>query len=72
MAAAKMNPDLEVPNYDFDVVSRKTKTVWHFTPAQAQFRNGAVEIFVRKVKRTLEHKFKGKKMRLLGWRLLSR
>ena len=43
-----MNLDLEVPNYDFDVVSRKTKTVWHFTPSQAQFRNGAVEIFVRK------------------------
>ena len=65
VAAAKMNPDLEVPNYDFDVVSRKTKTVWHFTPSQAQFRNGAVEIFVRKFKRTLEHKFKGRKMRLL-------
>ena len=65
VAAAKMNPDLEVPNYDFDVVSRKTKTAWHFTPAQAQFRNGAVEIFVRKFKRTLEHKFKGRKMRLL-------
>ena len=41
------------------------KTVWHFTPAQAQFRNGAVEIFVKKFKRTLEHKFNNRKMRLL-------
>ena len=65
VSAAKLNPDLEVPKYDFDVVSRKTRTVWHFTPAQAQFRNGAVEIYVRKFKRTLEHRFKGKKMRLL-------
>ena len=65
VSAAKLNPDLEVPKYDFDVVSRKTRTVWHFTPAQAQFRNGAVEIYVRKFKRTLEHSFKGKKMRLL-------
>ena len=65
VAAAKQNPDLDVPNYDWDVVSKKTKTAWYFTPAQAQFRNGAVEIFVRKFKRTLEHRFKGKMMRLL-------
>ena len=66
-SAAKVNPDMEVPDYDWDVVaeSTKSKTAWYFTPAQAQFRNGAVEIFVRKFKRTLTHKFKGRMMRLL-------
>ena len=65
VSAAKYNPDLEAPNYDFDVVAKKTKTVWHFTPAQAQFRNGAVEVFVKKFKRTLDHKFRNRKMKLL-------
>ena len=35
VSAATLNPELEVPNYDFDVVSKKTKTAWYFTPAQA-------------------------------------
>lgn len=65
VSAAKYNPDLEAPNYDFDVVAKKTKTVWHFTPAQAQFRNGAVEVFVKKFRRTLDHKFRNRKMKLL-------
>ena len=67
VSAAKQNPDLDVPEYDWDLVadSMKTRTAWYFTPAQAQFRNGAVEIFVRKFKRTLEHKFKNRMMRLL-------
>ena len=67
VSAAKQHPDLDVPEYDWDFVadSMKTKTAWYFTPAQAQFRNGAVEIFVRKFKRTLEHKFKNRMMRLL-------
>ena len=66
-SAAKWNPDIEIPGYDWDMVAQSTqsKTAWHFTPAQAQFRNGAVEIFVKKFKRTLEHKFKNRRMRLL-------
>ena len=66
VSAAKLNPDMEVPEYDWDLVaSSMRKTVWHFTPAQAQFRNGAVENFVKKFKRTLEHKFTNRKMKLL-------
>ena len=67
VSAAKENPDMETPGYDWDMVasSMAGKTVWYFTPAQAQFRNGAVEIFVKKFKRTFEHLFKGKVMRLL-------
>ena len=49
VSAAKENPDMETPGYDWDMVasSMTGKTVWYFTPAQAQFRNGAVEIFVK-------------------------
>ena len=66
VAAAKWNPDMELPGYDWDFVATRTpKTEWFFTPAQAQFRNGGVEIFVRKFKRTLLHKFNDRKMRLL-------
>ena len=67
VSAAKQNPDLDVPDYDWDLVanSLKMKTAWYFTPAQAQFRNGAVEIFVKKFKRTLNHKFQNRKMGLL-------
>lgn len=67
ISAAKQNPDIEVPEYNWDVVAQttKTKTAWHFTPAGAQFRNGSVEIFVKKFKRTLQHKFKNRMMRLL-------
>ena len=67
ISAAKQNPDIEVPDYDWDVVAQatRTKTAWHFTPSGAQFRNGAVEIFVKKFKRTLQHKFKNRMMRLL-------
>ena len=55
-----------LPGYDWDLVATRTpKTEWFFTPAQAQFRNGGVEIFVRKFKRTLLHKFNDRKMRLL-------
>ena len=65
VAAAKQDPDIEVPDYDWDVVAGSMKTAWHFTPAQAQFRNGAVEIYVKKFKRTLSHRFRNRMMRLL-------
>ena len=65
VCAAKQDPDVEVPDYDWDVVAGSMKTAWYFTPSQAQFRNGAVEIYVKKFKRTLEHKFKNRQMRLL-------
>ena len=65
VCAAKQDLKIEVPDYDWDVVAGSMKTAWYFTPAQAQFRNGAVEIYVKKFKRTLEHKFKNRQMRLL-------
>ena len=65
VCAAKQDSEIEVPDYDWDVVAGSMKTAWYFTPAQAQFRNGAVEIYVKKFKRTLEHKFKNRQMRLL-------
>ncbi len=47
----------EVANYDWDEIARKTAphgTTWNFTPAGAQWRNGAVEIFVKKFKKSFE------------------
>ena len=34
-AAAKVDPDIEVPQYDWDVIANttKTRTAWYFTPA---------------------------------------
>ena len=47
----------EVADYDWDEIARKTSihgTKWDFTPAGAQWRNGAVEIFVKKFKKSFE------------------
>ena len=46
-------------NYDWDVIEKTTegKTEWRYCPAGAQFRNGATERFVAKLKRTLSHRF---------------
>ena len=47
----------EVADYDWDEIAQKTSshgTKWNFTPAGAQWRNGAVEIFVKKFKRSYE------------------
>ena len=48
---------------DWDEVAKSTvgKTEWMFCPLGAQFRNGATERFVGKLKKTLEHKFDGRK-----------
>ena len=57
----------ENPNYDWDSIesSMKGKTSWSFHPPGCQFRNGAVEIFVKKFKRTLKHKFSKRLMFML-------
>ena len=62
VAAAKEGEDSELPNYDWGSIEKSGKTEWHFHPAQSQFRNGAVESFVKKFKRTLMHKFASKLM----------
>ena len=44
--------DSDVPDYDWDSIEGSTrgKTSWSFHPPGSQFRNGAVEIFVKKFK----------------------
>ena len=65
------NRAADLPNYDWDKIAGQGtgtyhgKTDWQFHPAGSQFRNGAVEVFVRKFKRTLKHRFAGKLMFLL-------
>ena len=46
----------EGPDYDWDQISRQSKgqTAWSFCPSGAQWRNGAIESFVKKFKHSLE------------------
>ena len=59
VSASKEGGEADLPDYDWDSICTYTKgrTEWHFHPAQSQFRNGCVESFVKKFKRTLKHKF---------------
>ena len=67
VSAAKEGGDIDVPDYDWDKIAETAqgRTDWQFHPAGSQFRNGAVEVFVKKFKRTLKHKFMGKQMYIL-------
>ena len=69
VSAAKEGGDKggDLPKYDWDRIEdyNKGKTVWEFHPAGSQFRNGAVESFVKKFKRSLKHKFAEKLMFML-------
>ena len=58
---------VDAPDYDWDSIEGSTRgtTGWSFHPPGSQFRNGAVEIFVKKFKRTLEHRFSKKLMFML-------
>ena len=52
MAAGK-----EVMNVDWETATKRCSasgTTWIFTPAGAQWRNGAVEIFAKKFKKSFE------------------
>lgn len=45
----------EVVNFEWDIIARRTSvhgTKWVFAPAGAQWRNGAIEIFVKKIKKS--------------------
>ena len=47
----------EVMNVDWDTITKRCSakgTTWNFTPAGAQWRNGAVETFVKKFKKSFE------------------
>jgi len=47
--------DLEQFNCDWDKISdQDARTVWSFCPAGSQWRNGAIESFVKRFKRSLE------------------
>lgn len=67
VSASKEGGVGDVPAYDWDSVVESTrgKTEWHFHPAQSQHRNGAVESFVKKFKRSLVHKFGDRLMFML-------
>ena len=56
-----------MPSYDWEKIagSSQGRTDWQFHPAGSQFRNGAVEVFVKKFKRTLKHRFAGRLLFLL-------
>ena len=66
-SAAKEGGDKDVPSYDWEKIagSSQGRTDWQFHPAGSQFRNGAVEVLVKKFKRTLKHKFAGRLLFLL-------
>ena len=66
VSAAREGGDT-VPSYDWDKIAgcSKGKTEWKFHPSGSQFRNGAVEIFVKKFKRSLKHNFGSRLMFLL-------
>ena len=65
--AAKESGETDLPRYDWREIVDTTKgcTEWKFHPSQSQFRNGAVESFVKKFKRTLLHKFGNRLMFVL-------
>ena len=55
----------ELTNFDWDVIAKRASTqgtTWTFTPAGAQWRNGAVEIFVKKFKKSFELMYKQTRM----------
>ena len=66
VSAAREGGD-KVPDYDWDRIAgcSQGKTDWQFHPAGSQFRNGAVEVFVKKFKRSLKHSFGSRLMFLL-------
>ena len=48
--------NIESPDYDWDVISKQSggRTQWTFCPSGAQWRNGAIESFVKRFKKSLE------------------
>jgi len=47
------------PDFDWEIIASTDlgRTVWRFCPSGAQFRNGATESYVKKVKRSLIHTY---------------
>ena len=61
LVAAQQNLVDDLPRYDRDYISSSSAphvTTWKFTPAGAQWKNGATEDFVKKFKRSFAHMYK--------------
>ena len=56
--------EVEVPDLNWDMIVRssESQTRWIFCPSGCQFRNGAAESFVKKVKKTLSHTYGDKQL----------
>ena len=55
----------EVAEFDWNAIASESAikgTSWKFTPAGAQWRNGAVEIFVKKFKKSFEHLYSNSRL----------
>ena len=64
LVAAKKEICDDPLNYDWDAIAASTsreETKWNFTPAGAQWRNCATEIFVKKFKHSFCHLYKDTK-----------
>ena len=58
LIAASRNLSEDLPLYDWDAISASTGkkgTTWKFAPAGAQWRNGAIEAFIKKFKPSFCH-----------------
>ena len=55
----------EIANYEWEVIAKRASTQgtsWKFAPAGGQWRNGAVEVFVKKFKKSFEVLYKKTRM----------
>ena len=60
VSAQKLLKD-DLPNFDWNTIASSSAlkgTTWRFTPAGAQWRNGATESFVKKFKKSVLHLYK--------------
>ena len=60
VSAQKLLKD-DLPNFDWSTIASSSAlkgTTWRFTPAGAQWRNGATESFVKKFKKSFLHLYK--------------
>ena len=65
LVAAKKELCDDPLRYDWDAIAASTAregTLWKFTPAGGQWRNGATESFVKKFKNSFYHLYKGTKL----------
>ena len=56
----------ECPEYNWNTIAADSggRTTWRFCPSGSQWRNGATEVFVKKFKRSLKHKYSNRGLNL--------